>query len=294
MAQVLSISSTIRLWAVDKMVLLYLASTGALMAVYFNRLPDAWAMLTLNVAFAALIVAASRQDGRATGYFRYWYPLPVVMVCYRQMAKLIPAVRGPVSVDHQLAQWDLAIWHVNPVMWLQRVESPALTDIMQLLYALFVPAVLLVPWLLWRNRRFQDFRYCAFLIAAGFLVSYAGYIFVPARGPRFLFHEMDAPVSGPLVHSVRAGLDWLESAHYDCFPSGHTEMTIVACWISRLISRRLFAVYCPYTLCIIFATVYLRYHYTVDVLAGSITAAIVIVAAPVVYRSLGGEEPRGT
>ena len=45
----------------------------------------------------------------------------------------------------------------------------------------------------------------------------------------------------------RRALDRLESAHYDCFPSGHTELTILAWWGSRMVSKRLFRVYFAYT-----------------------------------------------
>ena len=45
----------------------------------------------------------------------------------------------------------------------------------------------------------------------------------------------------------RTTLDRLESAHYDCFPSGHTELTILAWWGSRMVSNRLFRVYFAYT-----------------------------------------------
>jgi membrane-associated phospholipid phosphatase len=41
-----------------------------------------------------------------------------------------------------------------------------------------------------------------------------------------------------------------------------------------------------YTLCIVFATVYLRYHYTVDLLAGVLVALVLIIAAPRLYRGL--------
>jgi hypothetical protein len=56
-------------------------------------------------------------------------------------------------------------------VWLDRSQTPALTDFPQLVYALFVPAVLLIPWLLWRKRRFADSRYCPLLISLGFLPS---------------------------------------------------------------------------------------------------------------------------
>jgi len=111
---------------------------------------------------------------------------------------------------------------------------------------------------------------------------------VPARGPRFLLKNLQhIPLQGLwLFQGMQGALDRLESAHYDCFPSGHTELTILAWWGSRLVSNRLFRIYLAYTPLIIFATVYLRYHYTVDVLAGVVLASVLIFAAPVVYRNL--------
>ena len=85
---------------------------------------------------------------------------------------------------------------------------------------------------------------------------------------------------------MQGTLDRLESAHYDCFPSGHTELTILAWWSTRKLTNSLFWPYFAYTLSIIFATVYLRYHYTIDLVAGVVVAAILIVAAPSVYEYL--------
>jgi membrane-associated phospholipid phosphatase len=111
---------------------------------------------------------------------------------------------------------------------------------------------------------------------------------VPARGPRFLLHHLQTQeLHGLFLYDwLRSTLDRIESAYFDCFPSGHTEMTILAWWSSRVISSNLARGMIVYTLGIIFATVYLRYHYTVDVLAGAIVAATVIWIAPRVYRAL--------
>jgi membrane-associated phospholipid phosphatase len=146
-----------------------------------------------------------------------------------------------------------------------------------------------VAFLLWYRKCFCEFRYYAFLIALGFLVSYAGYFLVPARGPRFLLHHLQSyDLHGMLLFNwLSTTLDRIESAHYDCFPSGHTEMTILAWWGSRTISANLFRVMFAYTLGVIFATVYLRYHYTVDVLAGVIVASALILTTPMIYRALG-------
>jgi membrane-associated phospholipid phosphatase len=147
---------------------------------------------------------------------------------------------------------------------------------------------MLVAFLLWWQRRYSEFQYYAFLIATGFVSSYVGYLIVPARGPRFfLEHLQHIPLLGEWLFSgMQHTLDRLESAHYDCFPSGHTELTMLAWWSSRALSKRLFGAYFAYTLSIIFATVYLRYHYTVDLLAGAVLAVFLLLAGPSIYRRL--------
>jgi membrane-associated phospholipid phosphatase len=89
-----------------------------------------------------------------------------------------------------------------------------------------------------------------------------------------------------LFNWMQATLDRLESANFDCFPSGHTELTILAWWSSRMVSKRLFQIYFAYTPFLIFATVYLRYHYTVDVFAGAALAFVLIAATPALFRKL--------
>src|SRR5581483_11342740 len=152
--------------------------------------------------------------------------------------------------------------------------SPALTEYLQIIYTLFLPMIFLLAVWLWRARQYQEFQYYAFLLSIGFLVSYLGYLIIPARGPRFLKELQQAPLHGMwLFQGMQGMLDRLESAHYDCFPSGHTELTILAWWSTRNFRKPWFWPYFAYTLSIIFATVYLRYHYTIDVLAGALVAA---------------------
>jgi membrane-associated phospholipid phosphatase len=282
-----------RLEAVDKVILGYFTGAAVLIAAYWNQVPGAAELLALHAAGALIVVVARQWPGRASWYFGHWYPLLFVAACYREMSILIPAIRHT-NADQWLIGLDYAIWHANPTVWLERIQAPALTEFLQLIYTVFVPVVLLVPWLLWRQRRYAEFRYCAFLISLGFLVSYIGYFIVPARGPRFLLEQ--APLRGLwLYDSMRALLDRLESAHYDCFPSGHTELAILAWWTSRLVSKRLFWAYFTYTLCMIFATVYLRYHYTVDLAAGALVAIVLLLVAPAMYRKLSGnEDPVGS
>lgn len=280
-----------RFWAVDKVMLAYFAGAVLLILGWWSKLPHALPLLGANVIGGALVVYQVKRPNITSWLFRNWYALPYVASCYKEMALFIPVVRNS-DADQWLADLDFRIWGAHPSVWLERVHTPVLTEFLQIVYTLFVPAVLLVAVVLWRRRRLADFQYYAFLIAVGFLVSYLGYILVPARGPRFLLkHLQHFPLQGLwLFQTMQSTLDRLESAHYDCFPSGHTELTILAWWGSRMVSKRLSKLYLAYTPCIIFATVYLRYHYTVDLLAGMITAAVLILTAPGLYQKLS---PKG-
>ena len=287
MAEILKSGPDTRFWPVDKVVLAYYAFCCVVILGWWTRLAPAPWLLLGHVVLAALLLWEIKRPNWTSRIFRNWYPMIYVTLCYKEMALFIPAIRHTDS-DQWLAGLDYRFWHANPTIWLERIYNPVLTEYLQWAYTLFVPAVLVVAVFLWRQRRFQEFQYYAFLIALGFLVSYLGYLVVPARGPRFLLSHLEhVPLQGLwLFQGMQSTLDKLESAHYDCFPSGHTELTILAWWGSRLVSRRFFRVYFAYTPSIIFATVYLRYHYTVDVLAGIATALVLICVSPSVYRKL--------
>jgi membrane-associated phospholipid phosphatase len=276
-----------RFWPVDKVILGYQAFTLVLILGWWNHLPEAPQFAAVHVAAVALLIFEVKRPNPTSWLFRNWYPLPYVGACYKEMARLVPAVRSWHG-DQALADLDYRFWHANPCVWLERIQTPALTEFLQIAYTLFLPAVLLLAYAIWRRRNYENFQYYAFLIALGFLTSYIGYLLVPAQGPRFFLAPLQhAPLRGLwLFATMQGGLNRLESIAFDCFPSGHTELTILACWGSRLVSKRLFRVYLAYTPALIFATVYLRYHYSVDLLAGAALAWILIMGAPFIYRKL--------
>ena len=281
-----------RFWAIDKVILTYFFLTGLIVVFWWRNLPEAPGLLAWHILGAALVVLEVKRPNVTSWIFRNWYPLPYVGYFYKEMALLIPAVRqDDISrqySDRLLASLDFRVWGVNPCVWLERIQTPLLTEWEQLLYTLFLPAVILVALLLWRRRRFAEFQYYAFLIGLGYLVSYVGYIFVPARGPRYLLAGLQhVPLQGLwLFRSMQDGLDKLESYHYDCFPSGHTELTLLACYSSRIVSKGWFGIYLAYTPFLIFATVYLRYHYTVDLAAGALAAFVLAATGPWLYKKL--------
>jgi membrane-associated phospholipid phosphatase len=273
-------------WAIDYVVISYLAAMGLLIAVFRDRIPGAQGLLAWHFAgIAALWIAARVCPGSAAAqWFRHLYPMLYVAACYREMSVLIRSIRG-IDFDAAMAQLDLRIYGAHPAVLLGRIQTPWLTEALQLAYSLFIPAVLVGGVLLWKRRQWAELRYYTFLLTLGFLVSYLGYLLVPVRGPRFHFSGVNAPpLEGLwLFDRLRTGLDWLESVHYDCFPSGHVQLTVMAWWANRRTFPVLFLMFAPYTLAVAFATVYLRYHYTIDVIAGALTAVALLWVGPRLY-----------
>jgi membrane-associated phospholipid phosphatase len=280
-----------RFWPADKLILAYFAFMAALIIGWWSQLPDAPWMLAWHIGGSALLVFEVKRPNPTSWIFRNWYPILYVASCYREMATLIPVIRHGYAADGWLADLDYRFFGVQPSIWFGQHQIAAVNVFLQLIYTLFIPAVLFVGVLIWRKGAIQDFQYYAFLIALGFLASYVGYVLVPARGPRIWLKDLQyMPLQGSwLLHSMRSTLDGLEKAHYDCFPSGHTELTILAWWGSRMVSKRWWIAYFAYTPPLIFATVYLRYHYSLDVFAGALLAVVLIVLTPALYRTLQRE-----
>jgi membrane-associated phospholipid phosphatase len=85
----------------------------------------------------------------------------------------------------------------------------------------------------------------------------------------------------------------MDACPRDCFPSGHTEIPLLTLWLARRYRRKLFLVYLPITAAMIFSTVYLRFHYVVDVLAGAALAGGIILAVKLLEARAGKRAPRG-
>ena len=84
-------------------------------------------------------------------------------------------------------------------------------------------------------------------------------------------------------------LDRAEGLTRDCFPSGHTELTLLVLYYARVFQKKVFWLLFPIGTGIIISTVYLRYHYLIDVVAGVLVAVVLIAIAKPVYRALGGK-----
>lgn len=274
------------LWPIDKLFIANSFILICLSGVAARNDARALFLIAVHAAAIGLVVALMRATSGIWLFLRHWFVLLYLPLCYKEVPLIVAALRLG-SADFKLAGWDTAMWGTDPVVWLNSFQYRGVVELLQFVYTLFIPGVLALGILLWLRRPKTEFRYGTFLIAATFLISYLGYLVLPARGPRFMPYAVDHPLHGLWVFTAfQQLLDSLEGLQYDCFPSGHVAVVLVGCYLARRISPLTFWAFSIFAALITISTVYLRYHYVIDVIAGMALAVAMIAAGPWIYRKL--------
>lgn len=295
MARTQSTSRPGALWPLDKLFMAYSAITICLLGLAARHDSFALVLILEHVAAVGLLIVLSRNASPTMQFLRHWSLLAYLPFCYKQVPYLITTLKLP-SADPMLAHWDAAIWKVDPIFSLSLMLNRPLVEFLQVVYSLFIPGTIVLGVMMWLRLSKQGFRLGTFQIAATFLISYLGYVLVPARGPRFMDYVAHyQPLQGLWTfHYLQRLLDTMEGLQYDCFPSGHVAVVLVGCYVAWKISRPFFYGFAVFAACISFSTMYLRYHYVIDVMAGIVLAITVIAVGPWVYRRLDPSEPSST
>ena len=209
---------------------------------------------------------------------RYFYLAALVPLFFTALHYWIPVLKAN-SVDPQLVRLDARLLGVHPTIFLEKMTTPLLTEFLQWCYTSFYfwPPLVAIT-LIWQ-KRWLDLDYFISLISSGFYISYFGYVLFPALGPRFyLAHLQTIPLRGLWTfHWIQNVLNSLENIQWDAFPSGHTAVVVLILIFVYSRMRHLFYVFLPLGIFLIFSTVYLRYHYVVDVLAGMVLAVVTLL-----------------
>jgi hypothetical protein len=209
---------------------------------------------------------------RGVQFVRPALTVGVIFTCYTTLGRL--GVDGmPYLVDAELSRIDTWFWGADPSIWLQRFQTPGWVEFFSFIYGSFIPYIYLSLALGCLGRppleRDQFVTGWVFL----YVISYLGYIFVPARGPAS-YHEFDYHVAlqGGIFHQlVVAGMQ-SSGGLQGVFPSLHVGGSVYLCLFDLRTHRLRGLTYLPMVLLIYLATIFLRYHYIIDLVAGTVLA----------------------
>ena len=241
-------------------------------------------ILLLGLLFVLKLSSDRRGIEKMGSLFHHFSPILFVILIYESLGDLIQYLQP--DIDSRLIQIDFLIFGVQPTVWMEQWIVPWFTDIMSLAYLsyYFIPVVLII--VLYLKGRMMEFHRVIFVLAFGYYISFIGYILFPAVGPRYaLTHLYSIPLEGSFVTDfVRDTLNALEHNKRDCMPSGHTQIVLMVLFLAHRYGRILFYIFLPIICALILSTVYLRYHYVIDLFVGMALAIGCTMVAPLLYR----------
>ena len=262
-----------------------LRSTEWLLLAYFSYVallsPTRLPVLVLFLAASLVAVLAYGESHGSREFFsvsRDWVPLALTVVAYREMDWFTPLAWDH-HLEFQWIKWDRSLLH----RWgLQGALLSAYLEFCYLLVYAVGPFTVAVFYL---ERRRNRVNQALLLYLLGTLLAYALFPYFPSQPPRTLFGDSDLP---SVMTALRRFNLWIVNGvgiHSSVFPSAHVSSAFSAAWALLLYlpeRKRYGWGMLIYAVSVSVATVYGRYHYAVDALAGlgvSIVAAGIILAA---------------
>ena len=220
---------------------------------------------------------------------RDWFPFLVILMMYYSLWGDATHLLVTTDRDKELIAWDQRLFGFQASVAMQRFISPPLTTWMELAYAFHIVNIPLVACFIYLRRPRARFREMMAGVLVVTFLGVLGYLLVPAIGPIFTLRDQyTVPLSQPLA-VVNRQIEFMDYARImrDVFPSLHVGISFVVWMYACRNSRRLFWILAPLILSLWVSTVYLRYHYLVDVLAGLLLAPPCFLLANWLFQRWG-------
>jgi membrane-associated phospholipid phosphatase len=299
--------------AFEWVALAYLATSGALIAVFAENLGHPVKLIGAQALVAAVILILCRVDARSAGpegwnregrsrtdknicstatqkfwhFCRHWYPHLFFLFCFEEMGRLVHLV-SPRWQDAKLIAFDHWLTGVNPSLWLERLAHPALNEFMQFAYFTYFLFLLILGGILYYRRDWESYWGVMTYSAIGYVLGYLISIFFPVQSPWFTFMGMwHSDLAGGTFTALINLIEKCGRVHGAAFPSQHVAGAVAAllgAWRHR---RWVFWTFLPCVFCMCVSTVYVRNHYVADVLGGMATGTLGYVIGSWIMKRRG-------
>jgi membrane-associated phospholipid phosphatase len=245
----------------------------------------------LNVAilavYPALIIADRTKRGIHFSVARDALSLGLIVLAYREMGWFAQP-HSHHALEASWVTWDRVVLRGGAAAVIESI-GPVIPSILEISYALvyaLAPFAIVMLYVYGRREKVDQFL---FVFAVTVLFCYAQFPFWPSDPPRVLFPSEDLPAYDTVFRRFNLWMLGKYGIHTGVFPSAHVAGAFAAAfgaWLAlperRWVGRFLLAM----AFLIAIATVYGRYHYLPDALAGLLVALVAFKALPARSRIL--------
>lgn len=238
-------------------------------------------LVVIAVIIITYIISRFRTD---TPFWKFWRDVLPFAYCLAIYTNLHDTVHfaNPHDIHYSLIAIDQWLFGVQPSVWAQRFIHPWLTEIFSFCYMMFFLYAPIVALVLLLQKRKQAFRETIVTVILCFYCGYLLYVIFPAAPPRLVLkHLFYVNFDGTLLADVAEKVINVLPRESRCaFPSLHAAVTLLSLMFAWKYTRPTFWIMLPFGIGLILATIYLRHHYVIDLLAGWALAIPVYIFIP--------------
>jgi membrane-associated phospholipid phosphatase len=278
--------------AIDRLTMGYFCVTGlfalAVGGMSGVRIAGAHVVICLVIFFG---LSRWMPERGFLGFLRVAYPVLAMPGMYAELATLNRFLTSS-YYDQTVIGWDQAIFGGQPSMFLSEVLAwfpfSEVVHLGYMSYYLILPGALYGAY---RASGREGVHRTAFTMMATFYSCYMFFILFPVAGPRYEFERIGGALADgwffQTVHEILEG----GSSRGTAFPSSHVAATLGAMMgVAREDMRWFWGMLVPGAL-LIFGTVYGRFHYAIDAIAGFVVGVAVCMAVPRAFAALRSRQP---
>jgi membrane-associated phospholipid phosphatase len=220
-------------------------------------------------------------------FLRETLPFLFCISIYTNMHDMVHLV-NPNDIDSILIAWDEYLLGGQPALYLEQFITPNLTDLMYFSYSSFLIYILLFSLYLYVNKQHVAFRETLVSVILTFYIGYIGYVIFPAVGPKFSMANLfETSLSGNYITDKLSFIMNYEISEYtrrDCFPSLHNGIILLILLFAFKHKKTYGFIFLPFAVALFISTLYLRYHYFVDMIAGFLLAIVMFYSGPLLNK----------
>ncbi|MBV8865206.1 MAG: phosphatase PAP2 family protein [Acidobacteriaceae bacterium] len=227
-------------------------------------------LLLVILLLCSLALAERSRYAQSISLIRDWIPMALTLVAFREMELFVPLVYNS-GFERVWIRWDeivLGNWGLKSL-----IESfgPLLTSYLELCYLLVYGVGSFCVLLLWVKAKRQSVDRFYVILLTGTLLAYGLFPFFPSRPPRIAFPGVGLPATHDVFRRLNLFLLKRATIHSSVFPSAHVSSAFSAAWAMFLLlpqQKRVGWGLLVFAFSVSVATIYGRYHYAADAVAG--------------------------
>jgi len=276
---------------------------GALVALlilsFHNETVPRWQWLVASHIVGLMVVHiliqlhASHQSLKTVDFLRHFYPV-LLYVWFFSETGWINRMFFKEYMDPMAIRWEQSLFGCQPsVLFMQKLPYLVLSEVFYAAYFSYYLMIAGVGVALFLRNRKQFFHFIS-VMSFVFYICYAIFDILPIIGPRVFFSKVgdyslpeqiralspvhDYPTriqTGPFFKIMALVYRVFESPG-SALPSSHVAVAVCTVVFSFRYLRPIRYLHVVAAVLLCLATVYCRYHYVIDVLAGLLTAAVLV------------------